>query len=150
MSTTSPALSNRAISYWPGPTTQPTRNISAAATPLNYLHSQRDAKGRTLKVSKLPLPAKPLVQTEAEADGIDQAAKAWPRRAGQRMTGSYVNFLMVNGGLIMPAFGDAMDEQAANILSDLCPNREVVPVPSREILLGGGNIHCITQQQPDI
>ncbi|WP_269801854.1 agmatine deiminase [Saccharospirillum mangrovi] len=116
-------------------------------TALEYLENQRDAQGRKLKVTKLPMP-QPLIQTDDEADGIDQAAKAWPRRAGERMAASYVNFLIVNGGIILPAFGDAMDERAANILADLCPGREIVPVASREILLGGGNIHCITQQQP--
>lgn len=116
-------------------------------TALHYLEAHRDARGRKLKVSKLPLP-EPLVQTEAEADGIDWAAKAWPRRAGERMAASYINFLMVNGGIIMPAFDDRRDQEAANILADLCPNREIVQLPGREILLGGGNIHCITQQQP--
>lgn len=114
---------------------------------LNYLNAHRDAKGRQLTVTKVPLP-QPLSQTEEEADGIDWAAKAWPRRAGERMAASYVNFLMVNGGLIVPAFGDPKDDEAADILAKLCPDRQVVQVPSREILLGGGNIHCITQQQP--
>lgn len=116
-------------------------------TALHYLEAHRDARGRKLRVTKLPLP-EPLVQTEAEADGIDWAAKAWPRRAGERMAASYINFLMVNGGIVMPAFDDPRDQEAANILADLCPNREIVQLPGREILLGGGNIHCITQQQP--
>lgn len=114
---------------------------------LLYLQAHRDAKGRPIKVTKLPLP-EPQMQTEAEADGIDWAAKAWPRRAGERLAASYVNFLMVGGGIIMPAFDDPRDQQAANIVADLCPGREIVQLPGREILLGGGNIHCITQQQP--
>ncbi|MEX0624008.1 MAG: agmatine deiminase [Saccharospirillum sp.] len=113
----------------------------------DYLSAHRDAKGRSLSITRMPLP-KPLMQTESEVDGIDWAQKAWPRRAGERMAASYVNFLMVNGGIILPSFDDPKDEIAANILSDLCKDREVVQVPGREILLGGGNIHCITQQQP--
>lgn len=113
----------------------------------DYLSAHRDAKGRSLSITKMPLP-KPLMQTEAEVDGIDWAQKAWPRRAGERMAASYVNFLMVNGGIILPSFDDPQDDIAASILSDLCKDREVVQVPGREILLGGGNIHCITQQQP--
>ncbi|WP_020410888.1 agmatine deiminase [Hahella ganghwensis] len=116
-------------------------------TALQYLESQRDAKGRKLEVTKVPLPS-PLVQTEDEVDGIDRAFHAWPRRAGERMAASYINFLMVNGGIIMPSFNDPMDEIAANIISSLCPERDIVQLPGREILLGGGNIHCITQQQP--
>ncbi|MHA7879747.1 MAG: agmatine deiminase [Saccharospirillum sp.] len=130
---------------WTDDESDPQHQRSKAA--LHYLEAHRDAKGRTLRVTKMPLP-QPLTQTEEEVDGIDWAAKAWPRRAGERMAASYVNFLVVNGGIILPAFGDARDEQAANVLADLCPRHEVVTVPSREILLGGGNIHCITQQQP--
>jgi hypothetical protein len=48
----------------------------------------------------------------------------------------------------MPLLDERNDERAAEILSRCFPEREVVGVPSREILLGGGNIHCITQQVP--
>ena len=48
----------------------------------------------------------------------------------------------------MPAFGDENDEVAVNILTELFPEREVIPVKSRSILVGGGNIHCITGQVP--
>ena len=65
-----------------------------------------------------------------------------------RLAGSYVNFLIVNGGIIAPAFGDPRDGEAEAILRRVFPERAVVMVPGREILLGGGNIHCITQQQP--
>ena len=59
-----------------------------------------------------------------------------------------MNFLIVNGGIIVPGFDDPQDSVARELLQTLFPEREVVMVPGREILLGGGNIHCITQQQP--
>ena len=65
-----------------------------------------------------------------------------------RLAGSYVNYLLVNGGVIMPSFDDPADEPARQLMEQLYPQRRVVVVPGREILLGGGNIHCITQQQP--
>ena len=65
-----------------------------------------------------------------------------------RLAGSYVNFLIVNGGIIAPSFDDPLDLEAKRILQDLFPQHEVVMVPGRELLLGGGNIHCLTQQQP--
>ena len=71
-----------------------------------------------------------------------------PRDPSIRLAGSYVNFLIVNGGIIAPAFGDPLDGEAERILTEVFPGHEVVMVPGREILLGGGNIHCITQQQP--
>ena len=48
----------------------------------------------------------------------------------------------------MPRFNVPTDEPARRVLQALFPDREIVAVDAREILLGGGNIHCITQQQP--
>jgi agmatine deiminase len=59
-----------------------------------------------------------------------------------------VNFYIANGGILMPQLNDRSDRAAARILRRLFPRRRVVAVPAREILLGGGNIHCITQQVP--
>ena len=64
------------------------------------------------------------------------------------MAGSYINFYIANGGVVMPGFGVPQDEAARVVVQSLFPERKVVQVYSREILLGGGNIHCITQQQP--
>lgn len=114
---------------------------------LEYLQAQTDARGRRLRVHLLPLPT-PLVQTESEAQGIDVARNAWPRRAGARMAASYINFLISNGGVLLPRFDDRRDEEAANRLADLLPRHRVTTIACREILLGGGNIHCMTCQQP--
>jgi agmatine deiminase len=64
------------------------------------------------------------------------------------MAASYVNFYIANGGIVMPLFDDPKDRDAIDLLTRLFPGRRVVGVRSREILLGGGNIHCITQQIP--
>ncbi len=69
-------------------------------------------------------------------------------RAGQRLAGSYVNFYLANGALILPLLDDRTDGAVRRILRSVFPRRRIVGVPAREILLGGGNIHCITQQQP--
>lgn len=60
-----------------------------------------------------------------------------------------MNFYIANGSVVMPAFGDPADETAREILQRLFPDREVVQIYSRDILIGGGNIHCITQQIPE-
>ncbi len=49
---------------------------------------------------------------------------------------------------MFPLLDERHDEEAAEILRGCFPDREIVGVPAREILLGGGNIHCITQQVP--
>ncbi|XOQ49396.1 MAG: hypothetical protein ACFWUM_10895 [Eubacteriales bacterium] len=71
-----------------------------------------------------------------------------PRKEGDLCPGSYMNFLIVNGGVIVPQYGDENDALALEQIQEMFPEREVVGVLTREILLGGGNIHCITQQQP--
>jgi agmatine deiminase len=102
-----------------------------------------DAKGRKLEIHKIIQPG-PIYLTQAESEGVDGTL---PREAGDRMAGSYINFYMANGGIILPVFDDPNDEEAIRKIQTLFPDREVVPVKAREILLGGGNIHCITQQQ---
>jgi agmatine deiminase len=111
------------------------------------LQDARDAQGRRLEVFKVPMPG-PLHMTAAEASGLVPSESMKRRHAGDRLAASYVNFYMVNGGLIMPLLDPRTDEQAATVLSRACPGRLIVGVPAREILLGGGGIHCITQQIP--
>ena len=72
------------------------------------------------------------------------------RSPGERLAASYVNFYVANGAIIMPAFGEATDDDAAAVLAAAFPGRQVVPILTREIVLGGGNIHCITQQLPQL
>ena len=109
------------------------------------LSQTRDARGRRLQVVKLPMPT-PMHFAADEVAGMSDGQVS--RRAGTRMAGSYINFYIANGGIVMPAFGVPEDETARDIIQSLFPERRVVPIYSREILLGGGNIHCITQQQP--
>ena len=70
------------------------------------------------------------------------------REAGERLAASYVNFYLANGAVIVPQFADVNDRQAVDILEREFPDRTVIPVMARDILMGGGNIHCITQQVP--
>ena len=70
------------------------------------------------------------------------------RDVGERLAASYVNFYIGNGVVLVPQFGDSHDTLALEILGQCFPTRQVIPIPARDILLGGGNIHCITQQVP--
>ena len=67
-----------------------------------------------------------------------------------RLAASYANFYIANGGIILPLLDSRTDAAAIAKLRRIFPERKVVGVPGREILLGGGNIHCITQQVPAI
>ena len=122
-------------------------NFSRCQKAMEVMNSARDAKGRQLVVHRIPIPG-PLHATDEECRGVDLVASSQERSSSIRLAGSYVNFLIVNGGIIAPSFDDPYDDTARSILEGLFPDRRVVMVPGREILLGGGNIHCITQQQP--
>ncbi|HEY7890514.1 MAG TPA: agmatine deiminase [Steroidobacteraceae bacterium] len=111
------------------------------------LNDTRDAQGRRLEVFKVPMPG-PLYMTAEEARGLVPSESMKRRHAGDRLAASYVNFYFANGGIIMPLLDPRTDEQAAAVLRRACPNRLIVGIPAREILLGGGGIHCITQQIP--
>jgi agmatine deiminase len=114
---------------------------------LQRLKSARDARGRRLEVHKIHQPG-PLFMTAEEAAGIDAREGTRPRRAGDRLPASYVNFYVANGCVVMPLYDKRRDAAALRTLGKLFPSRRVVGVETREILLGGGNIHCITQQVP--
>jgi agmatine deiminase len=130
---------------WTDDTDDPQYAISLDAW--ERLNDARDAQGRRLEVFKVPMPG-PLHMTEEEARGLVPSESMKRRRAGDRLAASYVNFYFANGGIVMPLLDPRTDEQAAAVLRRACPGRLIVGVPAREILLGGGGIHCITQQIP--
>jgi agmatine deiminase len=114
---------------------------------IRRLRTATDARGRQLEIVTLPSPG-PVFVGKDEAEGVDAAEGTVPRRAGDRLAASYVNFYLGNDRVVYPLLDERYDERAAEILRDCFPGREVIGVPAREILLGGGNIHCITQQVP--
>ena len=99
---------------------------------LRRLRSARDAEGRSLEIVELPQPCK--------------QRQSW---TGRPLASSYVNFYLVNGGVIMPAFDDKNDELARTILAQLFPDRDIMQIDALDIVQGGGGIHCITQQEPE-
>jgi agmatine/peptidylarginine deiminase len=67
---------------------------------------------------------------------------------GRRLAASYANYLIVNGGVLVPAYGDAADDEAARIIGEAHPGRVVVQVPCRPLIWQNGSLHCITMQLP--
>ena len=114
---------------------------------LDILEKEVDAKGRKITVHKLMLP-KPVYISELECEGLDHMDFQPTRLVDERLAASYVNFYISNGAIIMPGFGDDNDEVAKRTLEKLFPTRKVIQIYARDILIGGGNIHCITQQIP--
>lgn len=98
------------------------RNVEA-------LRGQKDAQGRELAIE--------FIEEAYEAD-----------KRSEIFSCSYINFYLANGAVIMPGFGIDRDEDARAKLSSLFPDREIVQVDIADVTIGGGGIHCITQQQP--
>ena len=99
---------------------------------LERLRGATDAKGRSLEIVELPTP------------------RRRDRPDGRRLTLSYANFYIANGGVVIPDFEDDQDDRAYRIFREIFPDRLVVQVPALDIVVGGGGIHCITQQQPAV
>jgi len=126
-----------------------------------YLQSIKDAKGRTIEITKLYLPDVSLRYTKEEALSIGKESRTndddYIRSPGEVMAASYINFYISNQAILVPQFAAShekklaeKDRQAIETLQSCFPDRTVVGIPSREILLGGGNIHCQTQQVPSV
>lgn len=93
------------------------------------MEDQTDAKGRPIRLVRI-----------AEASGELSDHEMFCR--------SYVNAYICNGGVIMPKYGVREDGLAREMFEDSLPGRRVVEVSIPSIAIGGGGIHCITQQQP--
>ena len=104
-------------------------NYAALQENLALLKTMKDQDGRALRVETLPMPAPVYFD-------------------GQRLPASYANFYIANKIVIMPTFNDPNDRVALNTLAGLFPDREVVGIACRDLALGLGTLHCMTQQQP--
>jgi agmatine deiminase len=96
---------------------------------LALLRQMKDQDGRPLRIETLPMPSPVYFD-------------------GQRLPASYANFYIANTLVIVPTFNDSNDRQALNTLAKLFPSREVVGIACRDLVLGLGTLHCMTQQQP--
>jgi len=96
---------------------------------LALLREMKDQDGQPLRVETLPMP-RPVYF------------------AGQRLPASYANFYIANGMVLVPTFNDPADRVALNTLASVFPDREIVPLYCRDLVLGLGTIHCMTQQLP--
>jgi agmatine deiminase len=96
---------------------------------LSLLKSTKGQDGRPLRVETLPMPSPVYFN-------------------GQRLPASYANFYIANQIVMVPTFNDSNDRVALNTLAGLFPDRQVVGIACRDLVLGLGTLHCITQQQP--
>lgn len=119
----------------------------------DYLSSVTDAKGRQIKIYKLPVPDHPILIEKEDLDNLFFEEGEDIREADERLAASYVNYYYTNDAILIPAFGgvnEASDRRAKEIMEKIHKDRKVISVFARDILVGGGNIHCITQQIPEV
>lgn len=136
----------KVVLAWTDDKNDPQYEMSKACE--EVLLSECDAMGRKIEVVHLPIPSKPILIEKSDLEGYEFEEGEDVREPGERLAASYVNFYISNGGVVVPQFGDANDALAVRILQECFKNREIYPIAARDILLGGGNIHCITQQMP--
>lgn len=118
---------------------------------LDILENSIDAKGRKIKVHKLNIPKVPVCVGKEDLLGYEFEEGEDTRELGERLAASYVNFYFCNNAIILPQFGgdnEESDIEAVETLKRICKDRHIIPVYARDIILGGGNIHCITSQIP--
>ena len=97
---------------------------------LEILKTSIDDNSRRLEVIELEMSYKRLIPDDDEPS-------------------SYINFYIANNGIVMPTFDDKKaDSNAKAVIQSAFPDRKIVAINGIDILMGGGNIHCITQQQP--
>jgi len=106
------------------------RNYRVLQDVRKQLDSLRDQDGRPFEIVEIPMPA-PVVHD------------------GQRLPATYINFLFINGAVLVPTYRDPVNDRAAlRILRQHLPKHQVIGIDCVELIWGLGAIHCLTQQQP--
>lgn len=100
------------------------------------LHSMAVELSRLRTADGAPYKLKPLPMPQPIHSRID----------GRRLPASYVNFLIINGAVLVPRFGDPADDIATRVLADCFPDREIIAIDSRGFIEQNGGIHCLTMQ----
>ena len=121
----------------------------ASLASYEVLQKSTDARGRKFVIHKLPIPKNPVRIIGQEVKAMEFEPGEDVREEGERLAASYVNFYISNGGILLPQFGDENDQTAVECMKKLFPERKIYPIYARPVIVGGGNIHCITQQIPE-
>ncbi len=76
----------------------------------------------------------------------------WPAArfddAGQRLPATYANFLIINGAVLMPTYGDPQDDKALATVGAAFPDRKIIGIDCSAVILQHGSLHCLTMQLP--
>lgn len=108
------------------------------------LRGATNAHGHPYEIIKVPLP-RAFRRTAADCAGLAAVRGSKSRSEGELIQPSYINFVFANGAVILPTFGDPADGEVLTLFEKIFPDRKIVSLPAREVVLGGGGLHCITK-----
>ena len=124
-------------------------NYDSVRSAYKILKNTISTYGNPYVIYKIPLPPMQYM-TEEEANGLTTNEDALSRLSGDPLPASYLNFYMINGAVLIPSFGCEEDIIVKEKFTALFPNLEIVQIYCREPLLGGGGIHCLLHEIPDV
>lgn len=131
------------------------------------LAKETDLEGKPFKIIRLPMPEL-LFETIGPGDGTYDFLKDLEFKDGTKiiagekikivLAASYMNYLITNGAVLIPKYWkegrseqiQKKDQAAVRILSQLFPDRKIIQINPENVNIGGGGIHCITQQMPAV
>jgi agmatine deiminase len=113
----------------------------------NIIMSAKDITKKAYKVVNVPLPEETKISS-SEATGFVVEGGTIERDQGVQLAPSYTNICISNTAVFVPSFDSASDKTAVDIFKNVFTNRSIVPIRSREFLLGGGALHCISKEIP--
>jgi agmatine deiminase len=106
-----------------------------------------NAAGQRFSLINVPVPEATFITAE-EAAGFATPQGTIVRAAGSPLAPSYINFYPTAQAVFVPTFNVSTDAAAIEIIATAFPDRQTIPCPSREFLLGGGALHCVTKEIP--
>ena len=131
------------------PVSAPRSQRQRLESALRTLRTAGDADGNAFELILVPLP-NTITISESESAGFVPSDGTIQRQAGTRMVASYINFVFTNRRVLIPLFDDPLDEVAFGIIRDVAQSRDAHGIASRELVIGGGALHCVVIHQPHI
>jgi len=136
------ANKNTILLSWTDDKSNPQYEISKET--FDTLSKAKDVEGEPYKIVKVPLPDI-FHRTEDDCEGIHLRNDSKNRLINEPIQASYINFIFLNGAVIVPQFGLKQDEEALKVFRKTFGSVAVIPFFAREIVLGGGGIHCVSR-----
>ncbi len=108
------------------------------------LKEVRNLRGEPYTIIHVPVPDF-YYRTSDDSDSILDVDGSYPRKEGDVVLETYINFALTNGVVVVPQYGSPLDQEALDVIARAFPDRKIIPLAGREASLGGGGFHCLTK-----